>query len=253
MPTPKLKFILDEEYSVETALQMITERVKCNRVYGNVRLEYSELTAIETLIKSGESNLEKEKNRIEARKIIKKNYQDKGIQILLRESLSTYQKSWDEINKDFFETIVRLTGFPWTYDEYECVLSPFVVGVSSWNGNKIVRSCGENSLTMRKITAHELILAHIFDILTRVFGAYDLTSRQKWAISEICASMVTGSDEVENKFWPWSKVENCFKSIDCHKELYVLRDILKKDYTEQLNFKKFLIMAIAKTQDFIKE
>jgi len=72
-----------------------------------------------------------------------------------------YQLSWQEIIKDFSKLVEKLTT-PWFYDKYVCVVTHFNQGISNWNGNVVGRWWKENPYLQRKLTAHEIILAHFF-------------------------------------------------------------------------------------------
>src|SRR3989339_2088951 len=76
-----------------------------------------------------------------------------------------YQKSWNEINDEFSDYVEKITGYKWFYPKYECIISVFHRGISSW-GNKprIVRIFNEDPTKMRRTTGHELILSHYFEI-----------------------------------------------------------------------------------------
>ena len=57
---------------------------------------------------------------------------------------------------------------------------------------------------MRRITAHELILSHYFEIYKRHYKKEGLTDGQIWALAEIAAFALTSlTPEVKN-FWPWN-------------------------------------------------
>jgi hypothetical protein len=125
----------------------------------------------------------------------------------LKESCTMYQKSWDRINNAFSKYIKDTTGYDWFYPKYECVMSFMHRGISNWGtAPKIVRIWDENPLTMRRITAHELILSHYFEIIKRHYPNENLTDGQIWALAEIAAFALTSlTDDVIN-FWPWSTI-----------------------------------------------
>lgn len=51
-----------------------------------------------------------------------------------------YQKSWDQINGGFSAYIEKITGYPWFYPEYTCVISVIHKGISNWGtAPRIVR------------------------------------------------------------------------------------------------------------------
>jgi hypothetical protein len=117
-----------------------------------------------------------------------------------------YQDSWDEINNDFSDYIKKETGYDWFYDTYECVVSVIHRGFSNWGrAAKIVRGWQENPYFMRRITAHELILSHYFEIYRRHYSKdEDLTLNQVWALAEIAAWALTSLTNDVKKFWPWN-------------------------------------------------
>ncbi len=115
-----------------------------------------------------------------------------------------YQKSWDEINDKFSVYIEEITGYKWFYDNYECVVSVIHKGFSNWGtAPRIVRSWKENPYSMRRITAHELIVSHYFEIYKRNYQKENLTDGQVWALAEITAFILTSSPPQVKEFWPW--------------------------------------------------
>ncbi len=112
-----------------------------------------------------------------------------------------YQKSWDEINDEFSRYIEKATGYKWFYPQYECVVSVVHSGVSNCgNAPKIVRCWIENPYFMRRITAHELILSHYFEIYKRHYKNEGLKDGQIWALAEIAAFALTSLTEDVKKW-----------------------------------------------------
>ena len=56
---------------------------------------------------------------------------------------------------------------------------------------------------MRKLTAHELLISHLFTIFKKDFQKENLTNKQKWALAEISAFAICGLEKKMLKFWPW--------------------------------------------------
>lgn len=158
----------------------------------------------------------------------------------LQKTKSLYQKSWDEINNDFFKTTEKITGYPWRHKRYYCVISLFHRGISSWGGNKIARIWSQNPYNMRKITAHELLISHIFTIFEKDFKKEKLTNKQKWALAEISAWAITGLEERMLKFWSWISEKEKYPLNHNYPELYEPQKKLKPIYEKKKNFKKFL-------------
>ena len=168
----------------------------------------------------------------------------KGITSYLKETKVLYQKSWDKINDEFFKCVEEITGYPWKHKIYFCVVSPFHTGISSWGGNKIIRGWRENPYTMRKITAHELIISHLFSIFEKDFKNENLSDKEKWALAEISAWAITGLEKKMLKFWPWISEKEKYPLNHNYPTLYQLQKLLRTKYEKKRTFKEFLKEAI---------
>jgi len=116
-----------------------------------------------------------------------------------------YQKSWDEIDKDFSEYIEKTTGYKWFYPEYKCVVSVIFPGLPAWWDIPLIfRHWKENPYFMRRITAHELIMSHYIQIYKKYYKHEGLTDGQLWALAEIAAWALTSLTPEVKKFWPWN-------------------------------------------------
>lgn len=130
-------------------------------------------------------------------------HRHQSLRSVLRWSVREYQQSWNAINDNFFSAITRVTRIPWRYVGYRCLVSAFSIDQSSWEGNTIVRRWSDNPLTMRRVTAHELLVGHGFQIL-RTTNLYDrFTIRQAWACSELLAWTLIAFERRLNACWPW--------------------------------------------------
>lgn len=83
------------------------------------------------------------------------------------------------------------------------MITHFRPGLSNWNGNRVGRWWQENLYTQRRITAHEILLAHDLSIYRGHFSDSGLNDRQIWALAEIAALALTGLERKLRKFWPW--------------------------------------------------
>jgi len=124
----------------------------------------------------------------------------------LKQTVKQYQKSWDEIDKRFFQRLQELSGAKISYRNYYCVVSLFHNGISNWNGNKIVRHWDRNPFTQRRITAHEIIIAHFFSIARKMKVRY--SDKDIWKLAEVYAFAITGLDKTMQSFWPWDENGN---------------------------------------------
>ncbi|MDA3837162.1 MAG: hypothetical protein PF542_06080 [Nanoarchaeota archaeon] len=120
-----------------------------------------------------------------------------------------YQDSWDKINNQFSKYIEKETGHKWVYPKYNCFISAGTAGFApDGKTNLIARHWKENPYFMRKITAHELILIHYYEIYHNHYSQEKLTSGQLWALAEIAAWSLTSLTEDVKKWWPWNTEYN---------------------------------------------
>lgn len=160
----------------------------------------------------------------------------------LEKTVDLYQTSWDEINKEFSAYISNETGYDWYYPQYECVISFIHGGISNWGtAPKIVRIWDENPYSMRRITAHELILSHYFEIIKRNYQKENLTDGQIWALAEISAFALTSLTEKVAKFWPWNTY---YYTNHNYPHIVDLQNSLKDVFINRTNFDEYISKGI---------
>ena len=153
-----------------------------------------------------------------------------------------YQKSWNEINDEFSKYVEKKTGYKWFYPRYYCVVSVIHRGISNWGtAPKIVRQWKENPYFMRRITAHELILSHYFEIYKRNYKEESLTDGQVWALAEISAFALTSLTKDVKKWWPWNT-----EHYTNHNYPYIvgLQNKLKPIFIKSKNFNEYIKQGI---------
>ncbi len=189
------------------------------------------------------SSLKREEFIKELKKYTQKKYGSSSQ--FLEKTVRLYQLSWDEINEEFFSKTEEITGFSWKYNEYFCVVSFFNKGISNWGGDKIIRGWNENPYLMWKITAHELLISHIFCIFEKKeFAKYNLSSDKKWKIAEISAFAICGLEKKMIKLWPWTTEEERYPLNHNYPHIYESQKKLKTFYKNKKDFKSFLKKAI---------
>lgn len=97
---------------------------------------------------------------------------------------------------------------------------------------------------MRKITAHELLISHLFTIFKKDFQKENLTDKEKWALAEISAWAITGLKKRMLKFWPWITKEEKYPLNHNYPELHNLQKILRPRYEKKKSFKEFIKESI---------
>lgn len=154
-----------------------------------------------------------------------------------------YQESWDEINDTFSDYVKRETEYDWFYEIYECVVSFVHPGISNWGfENKIVRWWRENPFYQRRITAHELILSHYFEIYRHNYSDEGLDDKQVWALAEIAAFALTSSSLSIKKFWPWDHSGYYYEHN--YPEIIPLQKKLKQPFLKKRSFDEYIKKGI---------
>lgn len=160
----------------------------------------------------------------------------------LENSKKLYQKSWNEINKEFSDYIEKKTGYNWFYPEYECVVSVLHRGVSNWgNAPKIIRHWKENPNYMKRITAHELIISHYFEIHKRHYKNEGLKDGQIWALAEIAAFALTSLTKEVKKWWPWNTE---YYTNHNYPHIVDMQNKLKSIFLKSKNFDEYIKTGI---------
>lgn len=161
----------------------------------------------------------------------------------LEYSRREYQKSWNEIGQDFSDYIEKETGYPWFYKTYYCVISAVHSGISNWgNEPKVIRWWRENAYTQRRITAHELILSHYFDIYKHHYAGESLSDKQVWALAEIAAFALTSLHPICKSFWPWDRSGYYYNHN--YPELVGLQKKLKPLFLKKKDFDEYMRVGI---------
>jgi hypothetical protein len=152
-----------------------------------------------------------------------------------------YQRSWGTIIEEFSQTVESLTT-PWFYPEYVVKITHFNAGLSNWNGNVVGRWWRENIDTQRRITAHEILLAHFFTIHRNLYKDSGLTDEKIWALAEIFAIAMTGLVPELYKYWPWDK--NGYYTNHNYAHIVDLQNELKEPFVKRANFDEYIQKGI---------
>jgi len=186
-----------------------------------------------------------------SKKIIRDNFDDiyKNSLPYLKYTKNAYQAAWDKIGQKFFYYITKETGYKWFYPEYKCVISVANQGISNWGyAPIIIRGWKENPYSQRRITAHELILSHYFEIYRRHYSEYDLTDNQVWALAEIAAFALTSLTKTVKEFWPWDFTG--YYTNHNYPQIVTLQNRLKKVFIERKSFNEYILAGIKMVKKF---
>ena len=169
----------------------------------------------------------------------------------LKQTQKLYQKSWDEINNEFSDYIEKETGYKWFYPVYYCVISAIHPGISNWGkDNRIIRWWKENSYSQRRITAHELIISHYFEIYKHHYKKHKLSDNQIWALAEIAGFALTGLTEKSKQFWPWDYPG--YYTDHNYPQIVDLQNKLKNPFLKRKSFDKYIKKGLELVKNYKK-
>jgi len=232
----RIKFVIDAKYDAKMIWHMLQMD---DWKYRAGMMGINEILG-EKIHISPEIEVEEELNSL-----VKKEYD--RILSFIEQTTKQYQTSWDEIIEDFSQTIEQLT-YPWLYSEYVCVVTNFHPGISNWNGNLIGRWWKENSYLQRRITAHEILLAHYFSIHRNYFKDSGLVDKQIWALAEIASFALTGLESKITKFWPWDK--SGYYTNHNYPHIVELQNQLRDPFKNRNDFKEYVETGIKLVKNF---
>lgn len=236
----KIKFVIDQEYD----FQMIQHMLK-----GKDWEHRAKRMGIDLDFANSFNHSKEKPNNLteELKKLVEKEYSK--VLPFMEKTRDQYQQSWDEIIEDFSKTIEDLT-YPWFYNEYTCVVTHFNPGLSNWDGNIIGRWWKENPYIQRRITAHEILLAHYFSIHKNHFDNSGLTDKQVWALAEIAGFALTGLEENLKKFWPWDN--RGYYTDHNYPHIVQLQEQLRDPFLNRKNFNEYVEKGIELTKIILK-
>ena len=173
--------------------------------------------------------------------VVRKNFDNiyKNSLKYLKYTRDVYQNAWNEIDRKFFDYIEKETGYKWFYPKYYCIVSVANKGISNWgDSEEIIRGWDENPYSQRRITAHELIISHYFEIYKHHYSNHSLSNRQIWALAEISAFALTSLTETANKFWPWDFTG--YYTNHNYPQLVELQNKMKTKFVNRKNFDEYI-------------
>ena len=235
----RLKFTIDPEYDIQTFFHLLRQEHWQSRV-ADAGISYDLAEKIHNASSDEELSALYQELHEFAMEQYSQNHES------IEKSKEAYQASWDEIIDEFSKTAADLTA-PWYYDEYQCVVTHLCKGVSNWNGNKIGRTWKEDPDSQRRITAHEILLAHYFSIHRNRFPNSGLTDEQIWKLAEIAAMALTGLEPSLKKFWPHD--EKGYYTDHNYPELVELQEQMQDAYVHRTNFDEY----VRKGMELVKE
>jgi len=159
-------------------------------------------------------------------------------------SIPKYQEEWNKINDVFSGEVERITKRKWDHDVYKVIVSPFHPGISNNGGDTVVRSAFEDPEGQKRITAHEILMSHIWNIF---FDKYpeskDDNLMHYWGLNEIATVAILGLEPDINKLWRDNE-KGYDNYLQNYPQLKPMMKILKDIYMNKNDFFDYLERAI---------
>lgn len=180
------------------------------------------------------------------KKIINDLYNSRSELLILTKKL--YQKYWNEIDSKFSKEVEKITGYKWSYKQYDCAVTLYFMGFSNWGkGSKVAWYAYENPYRLRRWVSHEILLSNFFEIILRHYKDKNLTDGQIWALAEITGFCMCCFTDLGKKFWPWNLE---YSTTHNYPQIVELQNKLKPIFIERKNFDDYVKKAIKLVRDY---
>lgn len=234
----KVKYIIDKNKDIK----MVYTILKSNDPSGNQnRAEQMGIKKSLLELISRSSDFKEVKNEITDL------YDEKYIKDreLLFSKKEEFGRGWIKVNDTFEQETSRIIGLPWQFDEYEVVVSLFHRGVSNMLGNTVYLWIYDDLDIHLRITAHELLMTHIWQYLFKNFREEEIYANwnRYWSINEITTTFVLGIEPKLNTLWS-KRMRGYENFLQNYPQLLSNRDRLADNYKNRKSFKEYLDFAL---------
>jgi len=193
---------------------------------------------------SGTKSYEEVKDLLE--KVVKERY--KKEEKTIDDAIVSYQRAWDEINGVFYGEVEKVTETKWEFSEYKVVVSPFHPGVANRGNNIVIRWLYEDPEDQKRITAHEILMIHIWSIIDNNYPEAKSEiggGGRFWGLNEVTTTLILGLEPKLNDLWTPKKqgVDNFLQN---YPQLTELKEELKEIYINKKSFSDYLTQAVYK-------
>lgn len=156
-------------------------------------------------------------------------------------AVKMYAAAWDSVNDEFYDTVARVTKYPWQFSLYKVVISPFHKGLSNRNANTVIRSASEDPHEQLRITAHEILMIQLWYVFESVFGKKYVTKNNQffWAANEITTTAMLGFESKLNALWSDNQKGFDGFLLD-YPHIHELKWVLGNEYRKKDSFGEYL-------------
>ncbi|MCB9790222.1 hypothetical protein H6763_00305 [Candidatus Nomurabacteria bacterium] len=156
-----------------------------------------------------------------------------------------FQNGWKEINDIFEKETENVVGKDWKYKEYKVIVSLFHPGVSNMLGDIVYLWIYDDLDVHLRITAHELLMTHIWQYLFKRFSEKEIYSNwnKYWSINEITTTYILGIEPKLNSLWS-ERMKGYENFLQNYPQLKESRDTLVEKYKNRETFDEFVDYAL---------
>lgn len=165
-----------------------------------------------------------------------------------KENIKRIEKEWRKIEKQYFESVEKVTGHRWAHKEYKVILTKYIIGFCSQftpDANHVFVRQSTRGIAKNYITAHELFHSHYFKIVENKNECLGYTE-----YNENCAVLALLFTEVKKLFPDFDQkvVQSCIQS---HPRAAKYFKQLLKVWKSRKNFEDYLkqSLKVVKTGD----
>lgn len=154
---------------------------------------------------------------------------------------SRYPIEWEKISKVFYEKVESLTEVPWAFSEYRVILSAFHRGISNRDAKSVFRWIFDDPKEHPRITAHEILMIHLWEVFERVFGKQTVEENEEffWGANEITTVAILGLEKDMDMLW--SEEQKGFnRFLLNYPHLEILKEQLKERYIQKISFQEYM-------------
>lgn len=169
----------------------------------------------------------------------------------LENQKESFQKDWDIFNDLYFSETSKITGSSWRYLEYYIYLRPFFSpsqGVVRRKYDWTEVSANSSVEDNRYVTAHELLMSHMWMVLYKIFGksAWDDDYKHYWGLNELTTSLILlKTATIKERMFPETNLEDEVYMLN-YPKLFLLKSKIAEIYEQKYgDFVEYLKATLA--------
>lgn len=238
-PSLKLRFLIDEDYDRDGIIGIL-------RDYDPAGLESRAKSMgidldLAHRIHDAKTPEDLAQVEHEVQTLVDERYRDKGAAI--RDAQLEFPVLWKDLLGVYSAVATETFQAPWLHDQYDCVVSAFHPGLSSWDGNKVAIRYDQVPEIKQRILGHEILLSQCFQMMRKYHAADEIGDWRVWAFSEITAVFILDDPRLR-PYWPDFPHAGEYFGKSNYPQLAPLEKQLKGLFDSRSSFKDYLDQAV---------